>query len=116
MGKRARLFARVRLDCSLFTSPQKLNRLKVHLAFKRLAWDFPLFRNDKSLGPLPNAGHYDLSGLPLLVRKTTALRFNNFPPMDIGGVRLISALSLSRVATVLRKETHRAKSRRHEDA
>jgi hypothetical protein len=116
MGKRARLFARVRLDCSLFTSPQKLNRLKVHLAFKRLAWDFPLFRNDKSLGPLPNAGHYDLSGLPLLVRKTTVLRFNNFPPMDIGGVRLIIALSLSRVATVLRKDTHHAKFRSHEDA
>ena len=29
------------------TSPEELNRIEFHRVFKRVAWDFPLFRNYK---------------------------------------------------------------------
>ena len=59
---------------------------------------------------------YYLSGLSFVARKTTVLRFNNYPPMDIRGVRLILELALSRATTVLRKEVNHAKPRSNDDA
>jgi hypothetical protein len=59
---------------------------------------------------------YYLSGLSFVARKTTVLRFNNYPPMDVRGVRRILELALSRATTVLRKEVNQAKPRSNDDA
>ena len=59
---------------------------------------------------------YYLSGLSFVARKTTVLRFNNYPPMDIRGVRLILELPRSRATTVLWKEVKHAKRRNNDDA
>ena len=59
---------------------------------------------------------YYLSGLTFVARKTAVLRFNNFPPMDIRGVRLILELARSRATTVLWKEVKHAKRRSNDDA
>ena len=59
---------------------------------------------------------YYLSGLSFVARKTTVLRFNNFPPMDIRGVRLILELALRRATTVRWKEVNHAKPRSNADA
>jgi len=59
---------------------------------------------------------YYLSGLSFVARKTTVLRLNNSPPMDIRGVRLVLELALSRATTVLRKEMNHAKPRSNDDA
>jgi hypothetical protein len=50
-----------------------------------------------------------------VARKTTVLRFNNFTPVDLRGVRLIFDLSLSRATTVLRKKSIHAKPRNKVD-
>jgi hypothetical protein len=59
---------------------------------------------------------YYLSGLSFVARKTTVLRFNNYPPMDIRGVRLILELALCCATTVLRKEVDHAKLGSNDDA
>ena len=59
---------------------------------------------------------YYLSGLSFVARKTIVLRFNNDPPMDIRGVRLILELARSRATTVLWKEVKHAKRRSNDEA
>ena len=59
---------------------------------------------------------YYLSGLSFVARKTTVLRFDTYPPMDIRGVRLILELARSRATTVLWKEVKHAKRRNNDDA